>query len=418
MKKAPFPPNESERLKALSRYEVLDTIEEKVFDDITKIASQICESPIALVSLVDVNRQWFKSHHGLDARETPRDIAFCAHAILGQEIFEVPDSSRDERFRDNPLATGGPRVTFYAGAPLQTPDGYNIGTLCVIDQQPKKLKAEQRSALEALARQVIELFEAKRAYKDLQIHKNALERAARIQALGQMASGIAHEINNPLSIISAQTSILIDRIKRKPETLLAGCEKELERIDRTVGRISKIVGGLRTFARNGEQDPMERAQLSQLVDDVVAVAGDRIKKLEVDVRLNFKGSSEIDSECFCRPVQVGQIIMNLLSNALDAIADQSDKWIEIFSRTTEHDSGAIELVVRDSGCGISDEVVEHIFEPFYTTKMVGQGTGLGLSISHGIAKVHGGDLYYELDRGHTAFVLRLKRPESAHKVSA
>ena len=132
MKKAVDTINEKERLENLLSYNVLDTETEVAFDDITAIASYVCETPIALVSLVDSTRQWFKSRHGLSATETPRDISFCGHAIQEDDIFEVEDSKKDSRFSDNPLVTGGPKVIFYAGSPLISPEGFKLGTLCVI----------------------------------------------------------------------------------------------------------------------------------------------------------------------------------------------------------------------------------------------------------------------------------------------
>ena len=146
----PLPPDEGARLQALLDLQILDTPEEEAFDDLTRLAALICETPIALVSLVDDQRQWFKSRVGLDARETPREQAFCTHAILGAEIFEVPDPLDDPRFRDNPLVTGAPHIRFYAGMPVSSPDGQRIGTLCVIDRQPRQLSPAQREALQRL----------------------------------------------------------------------------------------------------------------------------------------------------------------------------------------------------------------------------------------------------------------------------
>lgn len=160
-------PSEDERLAALRSYEVLDTKSEQAFDDLTSLIAQICDTPIALVSLVDADRQWFKSRHGLDATETPREHAFCDHTIRTIGTMVVEDACRDDRFADSPLVTGDPNIRFYAGARLVDTDGHALGSLCVIDRQPRKLSSEQRMALETLSRQVVHLLELRRSHQRL-----------------------------------------------------------------------------------------------------------------------------------------------------------------------------------------------------------------------------------------------------------
>src|ERR1043165_3876763 len=159
---APAKHTEARRLKVLWQYEILDTVPEEVFDDLTELAARICEAPIALISLIDEDRQWFKAKVGVSVNETSRDISFCAHAIKQTELFIIPDATQDLRFANNPLVTSDPKIRFYAGAPLITPDGYALGTLCVIDKVPRELRQEQQQALRVLARHVMTQLELRR----------------------------------------------------------------------------------------------------------------------------------------------------------------------------------------------------------------------------------------------------------------
>jgi len=162
---------DSARVAALEKYAILDTEPEQAFDDLTLLASYVCKTPIALISLVDEDRQWFKSKVGLSVSETPREIAFCSTAIQHSEVMVVPDTLKDDRFRDNPLVVSDPRIRFYAGAPLITEEGYALGTLCVVDRKPREFGSDQKEALQALSRLVLAQLEFRR---NLMLLKEAL----------------------------------------------------------------------------------------------------------------------------------------------------------------------------------------------------------------------------------------------------
>lgn len=171
----PIPENEARRVEALNQLDILDTHHEEAYDRLVDWASRICGTPIALISLVDSQRQWFKAAKGIDARETGRDVSFCAHAILQNQIFIVPDALEDERFADNPLVVGEPKIRFYAGIPLQHPNGETVGTLCVIDQKPKQLSQRQIDDLTSLADHANMLLAMRVANKTLTQYQSMLE---------------------------------------------------------------------------------------------------------------------------------------------------------------------------------------------------------------------------------------------------
>jgi len=168
---APSTSSETARVAALNRYAILDSEPEQSFDDLVTLAAHICQTPMAMLSLVDDHRQWFKSKFGVEVRQTPRDISICAHTIQQNDLFVVPDTLQDARFRENPLVTGEPHIRFYAGAPLVNEDGFALGTLCVVDRQPRQLDPEQKEAISALGRLALRQMELR---MNLQLLKEAL----------------------------------------------------------------------------------------------------------------------------------------------------------------------------------------------------------------------------------------------------
>lgn len=187
--------NETERLAVLRSYEILDTPPEPRFDTLTKLAANILKVPIALITFVDTDRQWFKSRYGLDAPETPRDVSFCGHVVAAEAPLVVPDALQDLRFSDNPLVTGDPKVRFYAGVPLQTPDGFSLGTFCAIDHNPRQMAGAEVETLELLARQVVEVLELQRRHTASEARLRAIIGTAVDAILTIDESGLMEQVN-------------------------------------------------------------------------------------------------------------------------------------------------------------------------------------------------------------------------------
>jgi hypothetical protein len=251
--KAPLPDNEAQRIETLSQYKILDTPSEAAFDDLTRLASYICGTPIGLISLVDTNRQWFKSKVGLEALETPRDVAFCAHAILQPDVFIVPDATNDERFADNPLVTSEPNVRFYAGVPLTNPEGYALGTLCVIDHVPRQLSPDQVEALRILGRQIIKLLELRRNLASLVFATKERKQAQKVrrQFFRRVAGGfgLASAILVLIGVVSYQnTRGLIDSNNRIQKT-----QQRINDLEELFSQIKDAETGQRGYILTGEE---------------------------------------------------------------------------------------------------------------------------------------------------------------------
>ncbi|MCA6509296.1 MAG: PAS domain S-box protein, partial [Pseudanabaena sp. M109S1SP2A07QC] len=257
---APEPPNELERVAALHQCNILDTEPEQGFDDITKLAAYICQTPIALVSLLDKDRQWFKSKVGISETETPKEVAFCAHAILKDGIFIIPDTLKDERFASNPLVTGSPNIRFYAGIPIKTVEGYPLGTLCVIDRQPRDLSAEQISALKSLGHQATYLIETRRSLNEirrLSIPKTA--KPAEKNFLKKIAfwTGIIASIVVGMSVVSY---INLSSLKESNLEFLQK-QDELEKIQKPLNQIRDLKNSVGGYILSGNQESLDAYKL-------------------------------------------------------------------------------------------------------------------------------------------------------------
>jgi two-component system, NtrC family, sensor kinase len=414
MKNPSIPLNEISRLSALMDYEILDTGPELSYDDITLLASSICEAPIAIISLIDKDRQWFKSKIGFDLEETPREISFCAHAINSQSTLVITDATKNPDFSDHPFVTAERPVVFYAGAPLINPNGLAMGTLCVVDHIPRELTSQQLHALEALSRQVVNIMELRKKEKILLSQYEELRQfsllfreqekqivtSAKLSALGEMAAGIAHEINNPLCIIS--TSAYCLQLETEKSSLDTKKIKEMTKsILSTTERASHICRSLLSFSRKTDNIPPERASLRNIIRDTFSFCNHRFNTLGIEI--SVEDLEDIFVSCVA--IEISQVILNLLNNSCDALEELDEKWIKISVFAEE---GMVHLRVQDSGNGIPTELQQKIFSPFFTTKSVGKGVGMGLSISQGLAEKNKGSLNYE-ESERTTFVLSLPR---------
>ena len=557
---------EPDRLQALYTYDVLDSPPEPSFDRLTALAARLFDVPIALVSLVERDRQWFKSAHGLCATETSTSVSFCKHTLSGEQVLVVPDTASDVRFADNDLVTGPPYIRFYAGAPLITPDGYNLGSLCIIDQKPHpglstadqrtlqdladiavdelelrhahqkkesglREQAERVTQAVELSQDAISLLDADKRFVfanracamlygypveellgqplDLlydaegrqRLHeqvlpvlrsngawhgtstarhrtgtpieqevslaalpdggmvrvardvtaRNAAQRtrrrlraelhqAQKLESVGRLAGGIAHDFNNVLAAIAGYAGFLVDDLA--PGSAEADYARQ---IATAAERGKTLVQQILSFSRR-DSLTLTAIDISEVVSEtagLLSAAMPRDLALECELPetlLRVRGNESA----------LGRAVMNLATNARDAVADTETACVRITvsrrdaplddsgtacsatERTEatselegvgpvqllqladgryqlrigqlDHPGGTIEVSVADQGCGIGPEKLERVLEPFYTTKTVGKGTGLGLSAVSGIALSHGGGLTITTGEGRGTLV--------------
>jgi signal transduction histidine kinase len=365
----PRPANEAQRLEALQAYSILDTPFEAAFDDIVKIASQICGTPMALISLVDDARQWFKAAVGIPVRETPVEMAFCAHAVLQPDVFVVTDTHLDPRFIANPLVTGDPGLRFYAGAPLRTPDGYQLGTVCVLDRQPRELGDNQREALQALARQTMALLELRRslgAAEAMQKHLRSLMAIA------------GHDLRQPLQSITM--ALEIARLK-SAEPLV----------------IKQASAGIAAVMKLG-QDLDDLAMASSAAANMIAPKKTAVPVSELFAALELSWRPQADrkglrlrfascgGEVVSHPGLLKSVLGNLVGNA---IKYTNQGGVLVGCRRFQ---GDLRISVIDTGIGIAPERQAEMFGAFHKADLGSDGLGLGLSIVRSAVDLLGHDL--------------------------
>jgi signal transduction histidine kinase len=396
---APTPAgNEHDRLAALERYSILDTGPEDAFDELVQLASAVCGTPIALISLIDATRQWFKARVGLEAAETPRTSSFCAHAIHQSSVFVVPDAAKDPRFAENPLVTGEPKIRFYAGAPLTTPDGHNLGTLCVIDRKPRLLGEEQRVALGAIARQVIVQLELRRQIAERRVTEEKLrESEARLlldvserdevdRLKKDFVSTVSHELRTPLTSIRGSLGLLASGVMGdlSPEArqLVTVAERNSVRLITLINAILDF----ETLESGAVEMDLRPVPLQRVFDRSLEAVAAFAEQEAVRIEVHRTGAVVIADE-----TRLAQVLVNLLSNAVK----YSDRGGVVTMRARPLD-GHVEVQVIDHGRGIAPDKQEKIFERFHQVDSGDarrqSGTGLGLAICKAIIEQHGGTI--------------------------
>lgn len=379
MMHSPVAANEQERLAELLRYEVLYTQYEEDFDQIVHLASSICKTPISTITLLDIHKQWFKAKIGIDNTDGNRDTSFCGHAIYQPDIMEVEDALSDERFFDNPLVLGDPKIRFYAGYPLVSPSGYALGTLCVIDNVPRSLSEEQRHTLRILGNQVVKLFELRLKNREvekrnqlIEEQKKKLEASKSIQ--NKIVSIIAHDVRGPIAAVKAMLELTKD--KSLSETDIADLMQLLDKqLDGTLAMLTNLVEWGSILVQNEKLNiqPVAVAKLTELI----------VKNLHPFASIkNNKLINRVNPRCnvLADENALRFIMRNIISNA---IKFTSSGTIAISCELVNEQY--IRITIADTGCGMTDKMLQQLFDPVNRQSREGthreKGSGLGLILA-------------------------------------
>ena len=391
MEKPKIPVNENQRIEKLYNYNILDTGFEKEYDEIVNLASYICETPIAIITLVDSKRQWFKAKVGIDASETPRDIAFCAHAINLDDILVINDTFEDSRFNDNPLVLNDPKIRFYAGAQLKSSTGHILGTLCAIDRKPRELTELQLNALRILSNQVIAQMELRKLNSELKTQSVNLDEQNNIK--NKIFNIISHDLRSPFHSILGLTEILREDLHELSKDEI----KDLsESIYETATDSFELVNNLLDWSlEHTELRVREKSHISvdTLVKKLLSVLGGVISKKGIKIKTEIKDSSKIYSDYNI----IYSALQNILTNAIKFTPSGGEITI---SSHTENSSTMVK--VRDTGIGLSSSEIENLLSPSGKSSTSGtngeKGTGLGFAIAKDFIKMSGGLIEIESEK--------------------
>mgnify|MGYP001086949971 CR=1 FL=1 len=397
MNAAPLHPQETERMNALKSLDILDTPPEKAYDELVELAASIFDVPIALISLIDSNRQWFKAKVGLDVCETSREVAFCAHCILKADILEVSDASLDERFKDNPLVTEFPHIRFYAGAPLYSSDGLPLGSLCIISSSPRKLTSQEHTTLVILAKQVSHQLELRRTNKQLATQTEALTQTN--QSLQELFRIISHDLRSPFQgflgitelIEESYDSFTAKDIRSYIAMLGSSASETFNLLENLLGW-SNLEQGMLKFTP-------ETQFAAKIVSQSIHILSNAIRKKQIQLINAIPNDIVIKADLN----MINSVIRNLVNNAIKFTPNNGSIQID----GTVHD-GYLKISITDSGNGLTPEQIDKILHSRTVTTTLGtegeRGSGIGLHLVHNFLAQHNTQLQIEsiLQKGTTA----------------
>lgn len=419
MPAAPTAPQEAARLASLEALEVLDSAPQAEFDALVKAASLVCQTPISLISLVDDHRQWFKANVGLPGvSETPREMAFCAHAILDDEVLVVPDATQDARFIDNPLVTGQPEIRFYAGAPLRLRDGHQVGTLCVIDRRAREITPSQLEILRCLAVAAANALESRLAQQqwaaararllELQTEQAEQEaKAATQRAKEAFFSRVSHEMRTPLNAVLGFAQLLETKLRAQGDNLSSYASYIIDAGQHLTTMVEDLLD-IRAAARGELSMRPEAVAVGPAIHSAVALLSEDAAAQNITINVVAEGCPDVWADA----TRLKQVLLNLLSNSIKYGRRDGYVMVQAHAR-----GEGICIKVKDDGIGMDQGQLAALFQPF---DRLGQersriaGVGLGLLISQRIVKSMQGELHVTSELGvGTQVEVYLTRPPMA-----
>lgn len=389
--------NEIARLRALYDYEILDTISEDEYDNFTRIAAGICNTQASMITFLDKDRQWFKSHHGFDVKETPRSISFCNYTIKDtQNVLVVPDMRKDERFASNPLVINAPNAVFYAGAPLVTPEGFALGSICVLDGKAHELRSDQQDALKVLAEQVMTRLELQKKIRSLKNTERKLQKANK--RLMNFASIVSHDMKTPLANIMLMTRSFK---KRYEKVLDKSADGYLDLINQSTTELLSFIDNILHQSKKINAEPAKQANSY----DVLMTALSMVSPPE---DFDVETSGEFP-ELYMNSTLLQQVFQNLITNAIK-YNDKETGHIHIYA---DSDDSFHHFHFEDNGMGIEPEHLHQLFRDHVTlgkTDRFGNtGTGIGLAAIKEIIEDEGGYISVSSEKN-TGSVFKVSLP--------